>query len=149
MSLSVSFHLSLSNFALLPAAYLLGKLSLCNQVDHFLPVCFVVVICEHDYCTALCRFVCESNQRQVFRSFVLTFLNAKPAAVPTTERDPSSLPGFLISPSPLAGQQDGRAEMHLSSPTQGATPCVETRHYAHDTVIVSRLLPHISLCQTG
>lgn len=41
----VSFHLSLADFALSPAAHLLGKVCvLCNGVDHFLPVCVVVVI---------------------------------------------------------------------------------------------------------
>lgn len=51
-------------------------------------------------------------------------LNAK-AAVSVSEHDPSPS-GFLISPSPIVGQQDGWAEMHLSSPTQGTTLRAET-----------------------
>lgn len=87
------------------------------------------------------------NRRQVFVFRNLRGLHAKPAAVLMAERD-FSLSGFLISPS-LVGQQDGWAEMHLFSPTQGTALHLETRFHSHDAGIVSRPLRHIFLCQTG
>lgn len=107
----------------------LGKtVSLCNEVDHFLPVCFLV---EHDYYSALCRFFCISNQWEVHEFTYLCWLQNQLLCWWPGVTLLSLSPGFLISPSPLIGQQDGWAEVHLSSPTQGATLRAERESVIH------------------